>query len=350
MRCAACGAENRDNANFCNECGTLFSQPVSKRVSAFHIEPFVACPTCGGEVRSQLRTCPGCGADLSATASHEQASVGPQPLASPRVASAPSSIAPEAQAIPANSGKSKHDAQGPWPLLQPQAAAVVGPEESQRWWLERKTWLAAGSFLLLVFAAMGVDWYFGQRFPAPTAANPPDTVPQPSASPVQSRAPAVPEAIPEATLTAPPKPVAAVEANAKVTSSSLRSESVLPAPPQPVAIQALQVNNIDIEEEKPATLPPPNRIFVERSEAQQSLSAVVPARHAEVARAYSIHSRPLPTLAASRRDPIGPQGRAARAEPKNFIEREVERWERCSGKWGKARDCLAYEHNNEGGG
>src|SRR5215468_6104578 len=50
MRCASCGFENEEGAQFCEECGT----------------PLVpACPSCGREVRPTAKFCSRCGVALT---------------------------------------------------------------------------------------------------------------------------------------------------------------------------------------------------------------------------------------------------------------------------------------------
>jgi predicted amidophosphoribosyltransferase len=58
--CPSCSAENRDNANFCRQCG-------DKRANAHHLDDTDKrdlCPCCSRRVRHADRYCMGCGEKL----------------------------------------------------------------------------------------------------------------------------------------------------------------------------------------------------------------------------------------------------------------------------------------------
>lgn len=56
MFCSKCGAENEDNAIFCNVCGEKFNNSSQKDEK---------CPNCGANVQDSLNYCEKCGAQLN---------------------------------------------------------------------------------------------------------------------------------------------------------------------------------------------------------------------------------------------------------------------------------------------
>src|SRR5262245_10028925 len=74
MRCASCGFENEEGAQFCEECGT----PLGR-----------ACPSCGREVRPTAKFCSRCGVALTAAVPSPTPLRPEQPLAHVAAPAAP---------------------------------------------------------------------------------------------------------------------------------------------------------------------------------------------------------------------------------------------------------------------
>lgn len=243
---------------------------------------------------------------------------------------------------------------------------------------------------LLVVAAAGIDWFFGQRMTQsvegvvsgvkPNAGRTENAQARNDVPSAEIAEGATPQLLSASPVGAPRKPKIQI------------TEADLPHPPQPAAVRALSDQAEHPQDQTgrlqalralepspvPAVVPVPDPAPPEPQEQTTPVEVVIPAEpsapsiapvisrhpelkpksepalHPSVPHEHRI-TAPRPTRVATTRDSggreIGARG-PVRAEPppQNIIEREFQRWRRCDGKWGKTRDCLAYEHDTKGGG
>jgi hypothetical protein len=242
---------------------------------------------------------------------------------------------------------------------------------------------------LLVVAAAGIDWFFGQRMIQSVGGVVSGVKPETSRTDTAE----VQENVPQAEEIGEAAAPQALSISAAPHKPKIQiSEADLPAPPQPAAVRALgepteyaqdpaarlqALRTTPEPSPLPAVVPIPDPTPSESQEQTPPVEVAIPAEGSPnpVAPVISPHPElkprpepaihpslphdtravtPRPTRVASTRDSagrdIGARG-PARAEPppQNIIEREFQRWRRCDGKWGKSADCLAYEHNTGGG-
>ena len=159
MKCAACGAENRDSARFCRACGTGFVRAAVSPGAAAVPPLGVDCHKCGHANRIGLKFCGACGERTGSDDSHAAPPAPPPPP--------PRQVGPAAEAVVSTSAATVAPESAP-PGSKPAVSArdsklvAVGAANPRS-----KVMFASIGLVIAVAAAAGYFWLSMRKSEAP---------------------------------------------------------------------------------------------------------------------------------------------------------------------------------------